>query len=252
MKNKRIERVGIEKINYQGCLMKCIEYNKINDIMVEFQDEYKGIVHTQWGHFNDGSVKNPYFPDVIGIGKVGTKYSTHTKEYVAWRHMLERCYSEECKNKQPTYKDTTCCDEWLLYENFYEWLHSQENFDKWLNGERWAIDKDILIKGNKFYSSKTCCLVPPNVNSLFTKRDCDRGDLPIGVIKHQKKYRANFTKCGKHISLQVRDTIEEAFEDYKKTKENIIKQMAQEEYDKENITKQCYNAMMNYQVEITD
>ena len=35
-------------------------------------------------------------------------------------------------------------------------------------------------------------------------------------------------------------------------KEDLIKQVAEIEYAKGNITKQCYNAMMNYEVEITD
>ena len=35
-----------EKYNNQGCLMKIVEYNKSNDIIVEFQDEHKTRVHT--------------------------------------------------------------------------------------------------------------------------------------------------------------------------------------------------------------
>ena len=43
-----------------------------------------------------------------------------------------------------------------------------------------------------------------------------------------------------------------AFLAYKKAKESYIKQVAKEEYDKGNITKTCYEAMINYEVEITD
>ena len=56
----------------------------------------------------------------------------------------------------------------------------------------------------------------------------------------------------KQINLPVKDTIEEAFADYKKLKEENIKKIAQEEYCKGNITKKCYKAMMKYEVEITD
>lgn len=38
----------------------------------------------------------------------------------------------------------------------------------------------------------------------------------------------------------------------KKRKEEIIKQVAEMELSKGNISKQCYEAMMNYEVEITD
>lgn len=47
-------------------------------------------------------------------------------------------------------------------------------------------------------------------------------------------------------------TPEKAFYVYKAYKEKIIKQVAEFEYSKGNITEQCYEAMMKYEVEITD
>ena len=177
------------------------------------------------------------------------------KEYESWTKMLQRCYSNKYKEKRPTYQNVTCCEEWLLYENFYEWLHSQENFEQWLNGERWEVDKDILVKGNKIYSPDTCCLVPHGVNCLFTKCNKNRSDLlPLGVRRSWRKFKAicqnPFTKKQEYIGLY--STIEEAFRAYKQYKENIIKQVAEVEYNKGNITKRCYEAMMKYEVEITD
>jgi hypothetical protein len=149
-----------------------------------------------------------------------------------------------------------CCDEWFLYDNFYEWLHSQENFEKWLNNDNWAVDKDILIKGNKIYSPETCCLVPMSINSLFVKTEKTRGDYPVGVNydKSSNKYRAqcNNLLTGKRKHLGLFKTPEEAFKAYKIYKENVIKQIAKIEYMSGNITKECYEAMMNYEVEIDD
>ena len=45
------ERLGEERINKQGCLMKIVEYNKASDIVVEFQDEYKYKLNTSYGNF---------------------------------------------------------------------------------------------------------------------------------------------------------------------------------------------------------
>lgn len=259
--NKRNERFGEEKLNHQGCLMKIIDYKSANDITVEFQDKYKAKVNTIYANYKIGNIANPYFKSVLNVGMVGSKYNIvnnkkHTKEYEAWYTMLSRCYDEKYKKNRPTYKDVTCCEEWLLYENFYEWLHSQDNFEKWLNGDKWALDKDIIIKGNKFYSPETCCLVPHRINSLFLKSDKRRGDLPIGVSYY--KYRG-YTYYILSISRKLHDfpikyfkSPEEAFNTYKIYKEDVIKQMAQEEYDNGNITKECYEAMMNYEVEITD
>lgn len=259
MGDKKEHRIGEERLNNQSCLMKIITYNNANDIIVEFQDEYKGKVHTRYSHFLSGGVKNPYYPNVYRFGITGNKYAIRengrqTKEYISWCNMLKRCFDEELKNTYKTYENVTCCEEWLLFENFYEWLHSQENFDKWLSGYRWDIDKDILIKGNKIYSPETCCLVPNRVNKLFVKQDRKRGLLPIGIVK---------TKCGFQVFCQNPFTNKQeplgtytnsvkAFCVYKIHKEDFIKQVAKIEYAKNNITKVCYEAMLNYEVEITD
>lgn len=59
-----------------------------------------------------------------------------------------------------------------------------------------------------------------------------------------------FTKKQEYLGVYV--TQREAFLVYKQCKECYIKQMAEIEYRKGNVTKQCYEAMLNYQVEITD
>lgn len=249
-----------EKYSNQGCLMKIVEYNKSSDIVVEFQDEYKARVKTVYGNFKLGSVRNPYAPTVYGVGMTGNRYPAklngrNTKEYDTWTNMLQRCFNDKLKKKQPTYEKVDCCEEWLHFEKFYEWLHNQSNFDKWYENKRWAIDKDILVKGSKVYSPDTCCLVPQNVNCLFLKREAERGEYPIGV-----RYRDDdgfIAKChnpftNKNEEIGSFSTPERAFQSYKVYKEKIIKQVAQIEFDVGNITEQCYQAMMNYEVEIDD
>lgn len=239
--------------------MRIVEYIDHNNVIVEFQDKYRAKTKIEYGNFKTGKVKNPYYAEVYNVGMVGTKYPVSingkvTKEYYAWNNMLKRCFDEKVKNKYNTYKDATCCEEWLFFENFYEWLHSQENFDKWLNGNKWSLDKDILLKDNKFYSPNTCCLIPQNVNKLFTKRNADRGDLPIGVTRRKEKYISQcdnpITDKKEHLGMHLIPMT--AFQAYKKRKEEIIKQVAQVEYSNGNITERCYDAMMRYEVEITD
>ena len=194
---------------------------------------------------------------ICGVGITGSKYPVsinkkHLKEYKTWTDMIYRCFDENKKKRHPRYKDVTCCDKWLNYENFYEWLHSQENFEQWLNGERWNLDKDILIKGNKIYSSEACCLVPQSVNILFIKNNKQRGDLPIGVSRSNNKFKSEYHASNCHVYLGVYETVEDAFLKYKNAKESYIKQVARLEFDNGNITKRCYDAMMNYKVEIDD
>lgn len=258
-RNERNDRLGEEKLNNQGCLMRIVEYNGFNNLVVEFQDEHKAKVRAIYTHFLSGEVKNPFAISVCGVGVIGNKYKTKEqsvtlKEYTTWKNMLKRSFDQDYEEKFPTYKDVTCCKEWLNYENFYEWLHNQPNFDKWLSGDKWCLDKDILVKGNKIYSPDTCCLVPNKVNSLFVNKKTQRGSLPIGVRKNGNGFSAScsnpFTKTVERLGTYK--TKEESFLKYKIRKEYIIKRMAQLEYNKGNITKCCYEAMINYKVEITD
>lgn len=255
----KTEHLFKERYNNQGCLMKIVECIDNKNIVVEFQDKYKLRVNSTYGNFKLGSIKNPYYPSVHGVGIIGTKYPRSTnckniKEYEAWKCILRRCYDNKVKNRQPTYNGVTCCKEWLNYENFYEWLHNQPNFEKWHNGKRWAVDKDIFVKKNKIYSPETCCLVPQNVNCLFLKREAERGKYPIGVSYRKGGYLASchnpFTNSREELGYY--STPEKAFSVYKTYKENIIKQVAKIEYETGNITEECYLSMMNYKVEIDD
>jgi hypothetical protein len=79
----------------------------------------------------------------------------------------------------------------------------------------------------------------------------NRGDLPLGVSRIQGKEEYYKVNCNnKHIITSI--NAESAFYIYKRYKEKSIKEIAQEEFDKGNITERCYNAMINYEVEITD
>lgn len=239
--------------------MKIVEYNNAKNVIIEFQDAYKARICVTYDSFLKGYIKNPYHPIIYGHGIVGNKYPATinhkaAKEYQSWKSMLQRCFDEKYKTKQQTYQNVICCKEWLYYPNFYEWLYSQDNFDKWYNGDRWAIDKDILVKGNNEYKPEACCLVPQNINNLFTKGNSIRGNLPIGVHKHYNKYQVSCQNpfTGKQEMLGTYNTEITAFLIYKKYKEDIIRQVAEIEYNNGNITKLCYEAMINYDVEICD
>lgn len=87
------------------------------------------------------------------------------------------------------------------------------------------------------------------------KNNSVRNNLPIGV--HYNKIKNLYTsECnngtGKTKHLGCYNTPYEAFNAYKVYKENLIKQIAKEEFEKGNITEKCYKAMIKYKVEITD
>ena len=193
---------------------------------------------------------------MMSIGSIGKgEYNSikDSKAYMVWKGMLDRCYNEKYRNKYRTYIDCEVCEEWLCFQNFAEWFY--ENYYE-IEGEEIHLDKDILMKGNKMYSPDTCIFVPKRINSLFTKCDRARGSLPVGVRyrRDTNKFRVECStqKNGvKHrVSLGQYDTVEEAFEVYKQFKENYIKEVA-EEY-KNKIPVKLYEALIDYEVEITD
>lgn len=85
--------------------------------------------------------------------------------YTAWKSMLRRCYSTACKNRQPAYKDVTCCEEWLLFSNFKKWMEQQD----WRGKQ---LDKDIISPGNKQYSPVNCAFVRQATNLFVVDGNC--------------------------------------------------------------------------------
>ena len=254
MKN---ERLGEENYNNFGTLMKIVEYKNNSNIIVEFQDEHKVKIKSQYIHFKKGEIKNPYDRTVYGIGYIGEGiYSKKDYPYIyrKWHHMLERCYCPYCLNKRPTYIDCYVCEEWHNLQNFGKWF--EENYYE-IEEEKMNLDKDILFKGNKIYSPNTCIFVSEKINLLFTKCDIRRGKYPIGV-HWDKKSNKFVAQCQildkennkKQIWLGYYDTIEEAFLVYKQFKEKYIKEVA-DEY-KDLIPSKLYESMYRYKVEIND
>lgn len=182
---------------------------------------------------------NDYPFPVNSSGKTMTAYNK-------WNNILQRCFSGSWKENKPTYKDCTICEEWKTFSNFLKWF--DENYK-----EGYVIDKDILIKGNKLYSPDTCCCVPPRINGILINRTNDRGKYPVGVSFHKGKYTGSVsTGTGSSIYIGIYDNPQDAFNAYKNIKENYIKEVAQEYYNEGKITKRVYDALMRYEVEITD
>ena len=255
MGRAKIDRTGEERYNNFGSKMIISKYRDYKDIDVYFPEYDYTIHHVTYGNFKIGTIKCVYEPRTFGAGCLGEgKYKTRengklTKCYKTWQDMLRRCYDDKLKEKEPTYKGCTVESHLLNFQNFAHWY--ENNYYEVL-GERMHLDKDVLCKGNKVYSRDTCIFVPQRINSLFTKRDNDRGNDPIGMCKRPS---GNYeVKCnngyGEKICLGTYSTKEEAFQVYKQYKEKVIKQVA-DEY-KEYIPQKLYEAMYNYEVEIDD
>ena len=199
-----------------------------------------------------GTVKDMYAPTVYGVGIIGEKYPIKlggkvTKEYGKWKNMLARCSNLHHKNFK-TYQNCEVSENFKSYEYFYEWANKQVGF----NVKGFDLDKDLLTKGCKVYSENSCVFLPSEINTLIIKCDKVRGDCPVGVTYHKSSnnYAAQISMFGKRKHLGMFNTKLEAFNSYKKAKECHIKELANK-WESE-IDERAYNALMNYQVEITD
>ncbi|HFD2033394.1 TPA: hypothetical protein ACF2DD_001971 [Clostridium perfringens] len=252
-------RVGERRVMNCGEECEIVEYRNVTDLIVRFIKSGE-LVKCKYQHFKNGNIKSHFTPSVYGVGIVGLGDTTDTKgemlkSYRTWQSMLQRRYSGELHKKNPTYIGCSVCEDWKYYKNFKEWY--DENYYE-ISNQRMALDKDILNKENKIYSPNTCVFVPQNINSLFTKRQAYRGVLPIGISwrGQNQKYLAGCNVFDiesdkykkKHLGLY--NTLEEAFNTYKKVKEENIKLVA--DYYKNQIPKKLYDAMCRYEVSIND
>lgn len=148
--------------------------------------------------------------------------------YETWKSMLMRCFSEKYKSKYPTYKDVTCCEEWLLFSNFKHWMEQQE----WVGKQ---LDKDILVPASKVYSPETCAFVSQITNMFVVASDAARGEWPVGVYWNKKERKFQSQCCNpftKKVEYLGRFNCPlEAHEAWRKQKHELAQLVAETETD---------------------
>lgn len=243
-----MSRIGEKYTTKEGHTIEITDYQGNKNCTIKFEDNTV-LYNTNYRYIVMGTIKNPNHPTVYGLGYLGIgKYKSQcngekSKIYYAWNNILERCYSKKLQLRKPTYIGCSIVKEWCNFQNFAKWY--EENY---IDG--FQLDKDLLQKGNKIYSSNTCCFVPREINNLLTSRKLKRGQFPIGVTKFGNNYRATLTMNGTNTYIGTFSTAEEAFQAYKITKETHIKEVA--DRWRGQIAEPIYHTLYNYQVEITD
>ena len=203
----------------------------------------------------DGSVVDLLAKTTYGVGYIGYghnhKCADSKKLFKVWSGVMQRCFDPLWKDRHKCYEQTKCSEYFLCASNFIEWSKSQVGYNSTDDfGKPFALDKDILVKGSNTYSSETCAFVPREVNNLILTNRKNRGGLPIGVSTKAGKFRARVSINKQETALGVFNTVDEAFYAYKQAKEAYIKEVANKWKDQ--IDNRVYEALMNYQVEITD
>lgn len=181
---------------------------------------------------------------IYGVGVVGEglysagagKKNKHTIQYSTWLSMLKRCYNPKEHKKNPCYIGCTVHEDWLNLQVFGKW------FDKhYIQG--YQLDKDLIVKGNKVYSPKTCCFIPQEVNLALIK-PLRKRELPLGVYKNSNKFVCHIKRNKISTYIGIFSTIAEAADCYKQEKKKQLADLAMKY--KELLSENSYNALLNY------
>lgn len=190
--------------------------------------------------------------------RVNNSSPSKTATYQAWTCMKRRCIDNKYKEKYPTYIGVDASAEFKNFTLFHDWWFNQIGHDL----PDIQLDKDLLVKGNKFYSPDTCLLIPNFVNKFLIKRNASRGDCLIGVDKHDQykngdvRYRAGVSvydlisgKTGRRHLGCFRNELD-AFQAYKTEKEKIAKKYAN--YLQGKVDDRVVQALLDFEVNIKD
>ena len=251
MKNMRIakgySRLGKVVKNMNGTPMQVIKDINTHDVEIQFLDEFGYKKICAYHHFINGKVKNPYDRTKLGVGYLGEQTLSvdkkiYKKAYDKWSNMLDRCYTNR---PYRTYIHASVCEEWHNFQNFLSWFLVNYFEDE---DDSIELDKDIIKKDNKTYSSDTCILVPREINRAVIRKKFSRNELPIGVNyrSDKKKYIASHS----NVKIGTYNTAEEAFKAYKNYVENRLLFLANKYKDK--MPERTYKAIINYRVEEND
>lgn len=259
----RKAKEGNVYLSKQGLKYTVINYSNSREVWIEFEhtgheEDYPKTIKVQSSAVLSGKIRHPFAKTLYGRGVRGDERVRFPDGrlcpyYNRWKHMLLRCYCPKYHEKKPTYRDCTVCDEWLYFPTFKKWLKNTIRV-MGVELEDVELDKDVLTKHNTVYSPDTCCLLPRELNILFTNRKSHRGKEMIGVCYHKrdKHYRASISIKGTNTLIGSFETEEEAFSAYKVAKENHINLLATENFKDGKIDAQTYQALLSFKVEPSD
>lgn len=179
------------------------------------------------------------FRGTCGIGVCDIGGVMGLKSYLAWNHMIKRCYYPRNLRRNPTYTNVKVCKEWLLFSNFKRWF--DENC---VDG--WQIDKDLLSKGTKIYSPDTCVFLPSEINSALKSTQRHSKNPCPGVKRYKDRFQVSIGVKNERVYCGTFYDLTEAIGAYATAKTKHIHRLAEEYYAKGQLSEKAYHALMQY------
>jgi hypothetical protein len=226
-----------------------LEYNGCKDVIVKFTDVRGYVVSVVANNLRSGAFRNPGRPSVYGVGYygIGDHVSKidgkHTRAYRRWNDMLKRGYCPKEKARYPTYADCSVDKEWHNFQVFADWFYDQPNSTR----EDFALDKDLMVWGNKTYSKDFCSFVPEQINTLLNDHGSARGDFPQGITKLDDGYVARLSVHNERIYLGYYNTADDAYQVYREAKSAHVRKLA-DRY-KDDLHPTVYKNLMTWELE---
>ena len=151
MKESKVKVNEIYSSNHSGdfiVLKPMGTMNKNMTYLVRFlKTGYETI--TRYDSILNGTVKDPYFPRIYGVGYFGEPSEQNKAMYYRWRCMLSRCYNPNNKRyKQYGGIGVRVCDRWLCYATYLNDIKTLPGYDDMIRNPQiqYCLDKDMLQK----------------------------------------------------------------------------------------------------------
>lgn len=218
---------GARFANKYGEWFTVIEYLDFNNVEIIFDiDSNSRVVKSK--DILRSSLRGYNSKTIVGVACFGygpyvgyNSDGSRTSAYNCYYKMIDRCYNENSRCKNPTYADCTVSDEWLNYQNFAEWYYRQPGTDL----PNFQLDKDLTR--SRVYGEEFCYFIPKEINCTIRQVLVEKQlQLPRGVASSGLKstpYVCTY-KDKKSGSLTYFQTVEEARHHYLvKTKEKLLR-----------------------------
>ena len=141
-------------------LIKPTGCNKIWHIDENMNNNYyKNLVYVSAEEYE---LLRKHVKTVAELGREQEYYDYNTVKgnpaYKIYEGIYARCYGGSSLLVNQCYDDAYMCDDWKnSRDSFAEW-YSANYYE--CDGERMAVDKDLLCRGNKEYAADKCCILP--------------------------------------------------------------------------------------------
>lgn len=245
--------IGQTFINKWGDVAVIIDFEKgthtrSRRCIMKFEDHT--IISVSSPKIRTGNWVNPNKPTIYGVGFIGqgefraAYKNIPSKAYSRWSGILDRCYNKESNNYHLYGGAGVFVGEsWHNFQNFARWFY--DNCPEHTKAKDIVVDKDLLSGNVKYYSEKTCCLLPVKLNVMLA-------NMGKGVVRKRDNcntweiYRQVKGKIERLASSESRLLVEDVLINYEISKIYEMIRVAERNHCNDRIMNGLYALLTPY------